>query len=114
MALREVLTELNGLKAKGIVADYAIAGGYAFSFYSEAWPTYDLDVLAVLPTDDDLHDLYEHFRSEGAALDGLHVVICGMKVQFLPSSIGPLFDSAIREANTVEFEGITSRFVRSE
>ena len=37
-----------------------------------------------------------------------------MPVQFLPNYISPLFNSAIEEANEIEFEGVRSKFVSIE
>jgi len=114
MGLREVLTHLNDLKATGIIQDYAIGGGYAAMLYDIPMTTYDLDVLAVLPTEDDYHRLYEHFRTKGAKIENVYIFIEGMPVQFLPNYISPLFDSAIEEANIVDFQGVSSKFVSIE
>ena len=54
MALRDVLISLNDIKTAGIIQDYAIGGGYAVMFYDVPMePTYDLDVLVILATEDD-------------------------------------------------------------
>jgi hypothetical protein len=114
MGLKEVLASLNNLKEIGIIQDYAIGGGYAVMFYDIPILTYDLDVLVILPTKNDFHKLYEHFRTKGAKIENVYVFIEDMPVQFLPNYISPLFHSAIEEANTVEFEGVSSRFVSIE
>ena len=61
MGLKEVLIRLNDLKTAGIIQDYAIGGGYAVMFYDIPMTTYDLDVLVLLPSENDYHRLYEHF-----------------------------------------------------
>jgi len=99
MGLKEVLTRLNDLKATGVFQDYAIGGGYAAMFYDIPMTTYDLDVLVVLPTENDYHRLYEHFRTKGAKIENVYIFIEDMPVQFLPNYISPLFNSAIEEAN---------------
>lgn len=114
MGLRDVLISLNDLKTAGIIQDYAIAGGYAVMFYDIPMTTYDLDVLVVLPTENDFHRLYEHFRTKGAKIENVYIFIEDMPVQFLPNYISPLFNSAIEEANVVEFEGVSSKFVTVE
>ena len=114
MGLKEVLTRLNDLKAMGIIQDYAICGGYAAMLYDIPMTTYDLDVLAVLPTEDDYHRLYEHFRTKGAKIENVYIFIEGMPVQFLPNYISPLFNSAIEKANIVDFQGVSSKFVSIE
>ena len=114
MMLKKVLATLNELKKDGIIQDYAIFGGYAVMFYDAARSTYDLDVLVLLSTKDDYHNLYEHFLTKKARIENVYIFIEDMPVQFLPSYISPLFHSAIEEANIVEFEGIRSRFVSVE
>jgi predicted nucleotidyltransferase len=76
--------------------------------------TYDLDVLAILPSDDDFHRLYKYFRSKGAQIEDVYIYIEGMPVQFFPNSISPLHDEAIGKANEVQFEGVASKFVSVE
>jgi hypothetical protein len=114
MALKEVIICLNRLKTEGIIQDYAIGGGYAVMFYDIPMTTYDLDVLVVLPTEDDYHALYEYFRNKGAKIENVYIFIEEMPVQFFPNYISPLFDSAIEESNVVDLEGVSCKFVRVE
>ena len=114
MGLKEVLISLNDLKTTGIIKDYAIGGGYAVMLYDMPIVTYDLDVLAVIPTENDYHRLYEYFRMKEAKIEDVYIFIEGMPVQFLPNYISPLFDSAIQEANLIEFEGVNCKFVTIE
>jgi len=114
MGLKEVLIELNNLKTTGIIQDYAIGGGYAVMFYDIQMSTYDLDVLVILPTENDYHRLYDYFRMKGAKIENVYIFIEDMPVQFLPNYISPLFNCAIEEANRVEFGGVYSRVVTIE
>jgi hypothetical protein len=45
LGLKKTLKVLNDLKKKGIIKDYAIAGGIATIFYVEPILTYDLDIF---------------------------------------------------------------------
>ena len=114
MGLKDALITLNSLKESSIIGDYAIAGGYAVMYYDLPITTYDLDVLVVLSDEDDYHRLYEYFRQNGARIEDVYIFICDMPVQFLPNYISPLFNSAIEEANEVEFDGVRSKFVSIE
>ncbi len=114
MGLKDVLINLNDLKASGIINDYAIGGGYAVIFYDIPLLTYGIDVLVILENEDAFHRLYGHFRGKGAKIENVYIYIGDMPVQFLPDYISPLFRGAVEEANTVEFEGIKSRFVSIE
>ena len=109
-----MLVTLNDLKKKGVIQDYAIGGGYAVMFYDIPTTTYDLNVLVVLPSEDDFHRLYEYFRERGAKIEDVYIFINNMPVQFLPNYINPLFNSAIEEANEIEFEGVHSKFASIE
>ena len=80
MGLKEVLVSLNNLKAEGVIQDYAIGGGYAAMFYDIPMTTYDLDVLAILPSEKDYHNLYEHFRGQGARIEDVYIFIEDMPV----------------------------------
>lgn len=114
MGLKEVLVSLNNLKAEGVIQDYAIGGGYAAMFYDIPMTTYDLDVLAILPSEKDYHNLYEHFRGQGARIEDVYIFIEDMPVQFFPNFINPLYNSAIEKANIVDFGNVSSKFVSVE
>lgn len=114
LALKDVLIALNGLVESNIITDYAIAGGYAVMYYNLPIVTYDLDVLVVLSDEGDYQRLYEYFRQNGARIENVYIFINDMPVQFLPNYIGPLFNSAIEEANEIEFDGVRSKFVSIE
>ena len=114
MALRDVLISLNDIKTAGIIQDYAIGGGYAVMFYGVEMTTYDLDVLVVLANEEDYHRLYEYFRTKETKIENVYIFIEEMPVQFLPNYISPLFNSAIEEANIVEVDGVSSKFVTVE
>jgi len=114
LGLKEALVRLNNLKTEGVIQDYAIGGGYAAMFYDIPMTTYDLDVLVILPSENDYHNLYEHFRKQGAKIEGVYIFIKDMPVQFFPNYISPLYNSAIEKANIVEFDNVSSKFVTVE
>ena len=49
MSFVDALRAVNSLKDLGLIDDYAVAGAMAIVFWTEPVPTYDLDVLVVLP-----------------------------------------------------------------
>lgn len=113
----QTLHELNGLKAAAIVADYAIAGAMALVFWTEPVPTYDLDVLVLLPDQStplvSLSAIYAWAAARGYPADAEHVIIADVPVQFLPAH-DELADEAIETAATLEYEGVPVRVVRPE
>jgi Fe2+ or Zn2+ uptake regulation protein len=60
--LPTVLYELNALVKQGVIKDYAIGGGYAVMYYGIPYSTFDLDVLVLLGSEEDFHNLYSHYR----------------------------------------------------
>ena len=83
-------------------------------FYDIPMTTYDLDVLAILPSEKNYHNLYEHFREQGARIEDVYIFIEDMPVQFFPNYISPLYNSAIEKANIVDFDNVSSKFVSFE
>jgi len=114
LGLKNVLACLNELKAAGIIQDYAIGGGYAVMYYDLPISTYDLDVLVLLPNEEDYHKLYEHFRAKGNKIEDVYIFIDDMPVQFLPDYISPLFHFAIKEAASIVFEDVHAKVVKLE
>jgi predicted nucleotidyltransferase len=47
-------------------------------------------------------------------IENVYIYIEDMPVQFLPSYVSPLWQSAIEEAHVIDFEGIKSKFVSLE
>jgi hypothetical protein len=67
----DALRVLNEMKATGIVEEYAVAGAMALVFWTEPVPTFDLDVLVILPDRDamivSLAPIYEWAAAHGHA-----------------------------------------------
>jgi len=116
LELIEVLKELNQLKEKGVIQDYAIGGGHALIYHEVSKSTYDLDIFAIIRSEDSLRILqpiYEYFRGKGHKVVGEHIIIDDMPVQILPN-ISPLSNNAVEEAHEVEIEGIPTKFIGAE
>lgn len=116
MGLQEAVINLNELKKIGLIQDYAIGGAYAVTVYDVPQATYDLDVFIIVSSESDfdgLSGIYDHFKERGAIFEHEHILIGDMPVQFFPN-ISPLHNNAIEEAQTVEFEGISIRFIGLE
>lgn len=84
---RDVLLTLNRLKAEGVIRDYAVGGAVAVSLWDEPIATQDLDVIVTVEGAshplDPLRPLLDWFTRQGHTLQGEHVVIAGVPVQFL-------------------------------
>jgi hypothetical protein len=114
LSFQGALIALNDLKKKGVIKDYAIAGGFATSYYLEPTYTYDLDVIVLLGNEEDYHSLWGYFREQGNKIERDYIHIDDMPVQFFPSFIGKLFANAIRDARRVKVKGVNTKVVTVE
>ena len=112
--LPTVLDELNALVKQGVIKDYAIGGGYAVMYYGIPYSTFDLDVLVLLGSEEDFHNLYSHYHQKGNKIENVYIYIANMPVQFLPNYISPLFNNAIKEAERIRVNGVPSKVVKVE
>lgn len=115
--MKATLAVLNELEAQAIVERYAIGGAMAAMFYAEPVVSYDLDIFVVLPVGNGnlltLTPLYTALQQRGYTPQGEHVLIEGIPVQFLPV-YNPLLEEALKQARSVEIEGIPTRVLRAE
>jgi hypothetical protein len=116
-SFEKALRAVNDLKATGIIDEFAIGGAMALIFWIEPIPTYDLDVLVMLPQSTgpliSLDPIYRWASERGYRAEYEHIVIEGFPVQFLPS-FGALADDAIRTAADRQYHGLPLRVVRPE
>ena len=114
--ISEALIVLNQLKEKGIIEDYAIGGGYAVIYHQVPYSTYDLDIFAIISSEDNiltLTPIYDFFREKGSEVQGEHIYVGKMPVQILPN-INPLSDEAVRRAEKIEVAGIPTKVIGVE
>jgi hypothetical protein len=116
-SFENTLRAVNAMKDGGVITDYAIAGAMALMFWIEPVPTFDLDVLVLLPQPAgpvvSLQSIYEWAAKHGYAAELEHIVIDGVPVQFLPS-YSELSDEAIRTAADRQYRGVDIRVVMAE
>ena len=116
--LADVFRELNALKARGLVRDYALGGATAVLFYAEPTRTYDVDVFLLLPPDPgsslvSLEALYAWARSEGFETEAEHIMVHGVPVQFIPAH-NLLAEESVAGARVLEYDGVPVRVVDPE
>ncbi|MDO9463871.1 MAG: hypothetical protein Q7J67_00995 [bacterium] len=112
--LLDVIKEINNLKTKKIIKDYAIGGGIAKSYYLEPQFTYDLDLFILIDSMDDFHNVYDHFRREKCKIENVFITIKGVPVQFLPSFIHPLIQEAIKNSKKIYVDKIRTKVLTVE
>jgi hypothetical protein len=117
MAFADALRQLNSMKAEGVVTEYAIAGGMAIVFWTEPTPTFDMDVLVVLPEDGgvlvSLDPIYRWAEARGYPAQDEHILVEELPTQFLPAPNALAFE-AVAQARTVDYEGVPVRVVAPE
>lgn len=114
MSFYNVIQVLNRAKLEGIFREYAIMGGYAVNYYVEPTFTSDIDTVVLVATDADYTKIFTHFTQKGYKMDNLYVIIDESQVQFFPSTISQLYESAVINAKTIEFQDTTTRIVTAE
>lgn len=113
----DALRALNSMKSEGVIEDYAVAGAMALMFWTEPVPTYDLDVLVLLPQSGgpllSLDPIYRWAQARGYPAEEEHIILEGVPTQLVPSP-NNLADEAIVSAAPLDYEGVPVRVVRPE
>jgi hypothetical protein len=109
-----VIQVLNNTKRENAFSNYAIMGGYAVNYYIEPTFTSDIDVLVLVESDDDYNKIFAYFIKLGYKMVNLYVIIDNTQVQFLPSTISPLYQEAVGRAKTITFKDTTTRIITAE
>ena len=110
---------LNQMVADRVIADYAIGGAIAATFWAEPVATYDLDVFVVLPESEmrkavlTLDKLYGYLKAKGYRAHAEHVIIEGIPVQFLPV-YNELIAEAVAESAKTRYGLVEAKVVRLE
>lgn len=117
MAFADALRALNAIKTDGVIEEYAIAGAMAIVFWTEPVPTFDLDVLVLLPEPADglisLDGIYRWAEARGYTAQDEHILIEGLPTQFVPFPNAVALE-AIASAAEIDYEGVLVRVVRPE
>lgn len=112
----EALIALNELKEKEIIQDYAIGGGHAIIHHNVEYASYDLDIFAIIVSEDSfriLQPVYRYFREKGNKIKGEHIYIGDKPIQIFPN-VSPLHNNAVEEADKVEVGGIPTKVIGVE
>lgn len=115
LPLADVLRAANGLKAAGLIEDWALGGALAAIYHVEPFTTYDADIF-FLPVDQGLSAgvpaIYAHLQAQGWTIEREHLVVAGFPVQFLAAA--GLTAEAVRAAEEMVFEGVPAKVFRAE
>ena len=110
----KVIKRLNRLKETGVIKDYAIGGAHAVAYYLEPVKTLDLDIFVFAESDEDFHIFRTYIKKAGFRMRGTHVIIDDMPVHFLPGSLHPFINEAVRKAKRIRVRRIPTKVLAAE
>ena len=110
----KVIKRLNRLKKTGVMKDYAIGGAHAVAYYLEPVKTLDLDIFVFAESDQDFHIFRTYIKKAGFKMRGTHVIIDDMPVHFLPGSLHPFINEAVRKGKRIRVNNIPTKILTVE
>jgi hypothetical protein len=110
----KVLRRLNRLKKTGVVKDYAIGGAHGVAYYLEPVKTLDLDIFVFAESDEDFYIFRTYIKKTGFKIRGTHVIIDDIPVHFLPGSLHPFINEAVRKAKRIRVRNIPTKVLTVE
>jgi hypothetical protein len=110
----KVIRRLNRLKKTGVLRDYAIGGAHAVAYYLEPVKTLDLDIFLFVESDEDFYIFRTYFKKAGFKIRGTHVVIDDIPVHFLPGSLHPFINEAVKKAKRIRVRNIPTKVLTVE
>jgi DNA-binding Lrp family transcriptional regulator len=110
----KVIRRLNRLKRAGVIKDYAIGGAHAVAYYLEPIKTLDLDIFVFAESDRDFYIFRSYIKKAGFKMRGTHVIIDDTPVHFLPGSLHPFINEAVRKAKRISVRNIPSKVLTVE
>lgn len=110
----KAIKRLNRLKKTGVIKDYAIGGAHAVAYYLEPIKTLDLDIFVFAESDEDFYIFRTYIKKAGFRMRGTHVIIDDTPVHFLPGSLHPLINEAVRRAKRIRIRSIPTKVLTVE
>jgi hypothetical protein len=83
--MKKIIELMNELKQKGLISNYALFGAMAVAVYVEAIATEDFDMVVAMKNDGfiDMSPIYQHIKSMGYDMEGLHFIIDGIPLDIV-------------------------------
>lgn len=110
----KVINRLNRLKKIGVIKDYAIGGAHAVAYYLEPIKTIDLDIFISVNSSRDFFNFRSYIKNSGFKLKGSHVIIDDIPVHFLPGSLHPLINEAVKKGKRIRVNHIPTKVLTIE
>lgn len=118
MDIKAVITDINQMRADGVIERYAIGGAVGATFYLEPVATLDVDIFITFKAEAGSRiispqPIFDYLKARGCAMEGEHVLISGWPVQFLPPNT-PLVGEALGQAVEKDVAGTPARVFTAE
>jgi len=110
----KVIKRLNRLREIEVIEDYAIGGAHAVAYYLEPVKTLDLDIFVFVESDQDFYIFRTYIKKAGFKIRGTHVIIDDIPVHFLPGSLHPFINEAVRKAKRIRVRNIPTKVLTVE
>lgn len=114
MSFIAALGELNSLKRRRIIKDYAVIGAVAATAYMEPVFTEDIDVIVLVDTDQEYRRTFGRIAELAEGQDGMHQVLGGVPVQLFPSTVMPLYRDAVENARQIRIDNLRVKIATAE
>jgi hypothetical protein len=96
------------------VINYAIGDAHAVAYYLEPVKTLDLDIFVFAESDQDFYIFRTYIKKAGFKMRGTHVIIDDMPVHFLPGSLHPFINEAVRKGKRIRVNNIPTKILTVE
>jgi len=109
LKLGKVVEVLDDMLSRGIIGEYAVGGAVAASLSYQPISTNDLDIFFLFEPPQtglilSLEPIYNYAREHGLDYDDDSIHIGGWPVQFIESSLDPLWTEGLAKARTLSFD----------
>jgi predicted nucleotidyltransferase len=115
--MKKIIELFNEMIEKGIIEDFAIGGGIATFYYTEAYTTYDLDIFIHWSgiSDEkivDISPVFRYLEDAGGEWIGEFLRIGDIPLQVLVAS--DFEEEAIKKALEVDYSGLRVKIISPE
>jgi hypothetical protein len=138
MSFKDAIAALNELQKRKIIADYALCGGYAVSYYLQLTDFKDLDIIVSVKSQEEFRELFDYFKrcnyfvihlappQKGVKIETIYLAgrkvalrlglnfIDDLPVQFIPEYTCDLFKEAVGNAHWITVEDLPVKVISVE
>lgn len=115
--MKKIIELFNEMVEKGIIEDFAIGGGIATFYYTEAYTTYDLDIFIYWSGEPDkkivdISPVFKYLENSGGEWDGEFIMIDDIPIQVIVAD--EMEKEAIRNAILVNYQDVKVKMITPE